>query len=71
MTACADRLFDKNSCYQGGIPMSIRKTGAVTGEVTGVEQQGMAREAAAGQPWTPEDDSGLAAENEAADKDHD
>lgn len=51
--------------------MSIRKTGAATGKVTGVEQQGMAREAAKDEPWTPEDETGLAAENQAADRDHD
>lgn len=50
--------------------MSIRKTGAVTGQVTGVDaqpEQGITAEAAVRCGWTDEDDTELAAENTAAD----
>ena len=46
--------------------MPIRKLGSATGDVTGVEGEGMEREAAAA--WGDGDDEGLAAENEAADQ---
>jgi hypothetical protein len=51
--------------------MPIRKTGAVTGEVTGVEREGAlsAPVVAAAGAWSPgQDDDLLAAENEAADR---
>lgn len=62
--------------------MAIRKTGAVTGEVTEVEQApehsaehpGIAHTASAGEPrlpWTPADDEALTEENEEADSGHD
>lgn len=50
--------------------MPIRKTGAVTGEVTGVDQEGALGGplVAASGAWTPgPDDELLAAENNAAD----
>jgi hypothetical protein len=46
--------------------MTIRKTGAVTGEVTGVEGGSLAREASL-DTWSEADTQDLAAENEAAD----
>lgn len=48
--------------------MAIRKTGMITGEVTGVEGQGIARTAALDAQWRPEDDEALAVENAAADQ---
>lgn len=47
--------------------MAIRKTGAATGEVTGIEQEGITREASR-QDWGPDDDKALADENMAADE---
>lgn len=48
--------------------MGIRKYGAATGEVTGVEQDGITRQAARREDWGPDDDRDLAAENQAVDQ---
>jgi len=58
--------------------MTIRKTGAVTGRVTGIDgtvSEGIAvtgsvslRSSPSGLAWDPDDDQALNAENEAADQ---
>lgn len=44
--------------------MGLRKYGSADGEVTGVDQDGITREAAR-EDWGPADDEALAAENAA------
>lgn len=55
-----------------GNPMTIRKTGSATGQVTGIEdlqEEGIRKAASADPDWHPLDDDLLAAENQSADAD--
>jgi hypothetical protein len=61
--------LDKETCKQEGTSMAIRKHGAKTGEIIGVEPDGDGIQAVAGShAWRSGDDSELGAENAEADQ---